>query len=85
MENITGYKPLSRTQTRALITLYDKRIGTAHQLGFNKRMAQVLISYGFARKVLRRPRSFVGTTHTLYEITELGRRECHLTGKRFDV
>jgi hypothetical protein len=85
MSNICGNKPLSRTQTRALLKLFDAKIGVASQIGIDKRMAEILIRYGFAKRVKRRPRSFVGTTHTLYAITPLGERECYLTGKRHAV
>jgi hypothetical protein len=83
--DVTGFKPLSRLQTRALLKLYDKRTGTSYELEIAPRMLEILIRYGFAKKVKRRPRSFVGTTHTLYAITPLGERECYLTGKRHAV
>lgn len=75
--------PISHAELKALLKLYDKPIGSFKAIGLNKRMAERMVTLGFAERVAKRPLTYVGTSYTLYKLTEKGRREALLTGKRF--
>lgn len=76
-------KRLSKTELKALLALWDKGPGTAPQLGITPSVVRKLVGYGLATATAKRPLTYVGKSFTLYSLSEAGRREVLLTGKRF--
>lgn len=74
---------MTRNELKALVKLYDKRIGTSYQLGINRYMCERLVALGMADRITKRPLTYVGKTVTVYSLSERGRKETLLTGKRF--
>jgi hypothetical protein len=76
-------KRLSKTELKALLALWDDGPGTCGQLKVTPSVMAKLVRYGLASELPKRPLTYVGKTITLYSLSERGRREVLLTGKRF--
>lgn len=71
---------LTKRELQALLALWDSKGGTPYALGFDKSILDQLVSYGFAEC---RARITVGKSKRFYSLSEKGKHECLLTGKRF--
>lgn len=76
-------KRLSKTELKALLALWDSGPGTCGQLKVTPSVMRHLVDYGLAIAQIRRPLTYVGKSQTLYSLSERGRREVLLTGRRF--
>lgn len=76
---------LTRTQLQAMLKLWDDGPQTARQVGVSPGVLLSLVRLGWVGSRQKRPLTYVGKTFTLYSLTDEGKREVLLTGKRFVV
>lgn len=76
---------MTKAELKGLLALWDNGPNTAGKLGVTPFILKRLIGLGFCKTREKAALTYVGKTFTIYSLSERGRRECVLTGKRFVV